>query len=80
MIKTVSTQELSKALGIERHKIKLMCELGMLTGIRTGRGWRFAESEAERFWEEYKGEDLSNAEKIRFAADMHRAKKANDHR
>ena len=79
MLITLSTKEVAKIIGMDRHNVTLLSELGVLQGIRTGQGWRFAETDIERFWEEYKGEDLSNPEKIRIAAALHRIKKGGEH-
>ena len=46
----------------------VLFETGLLLGIKTGRGRRYSEKELEEFWEEYKGEDLSNAEQIRLVS------------
>lgn len=75
MFSTYTVQEASKSLGIDRHLFPLLSELGMLKGIKTGRTRRYSEKELEEFWEEYKGEDLSNAEKIRLTAALHRITK-----
>lgn len=72
---TYSTQEAAQALGIDRHLMPILFECGMLLGIKTGRGRRYSEKELEEFWEEFKGEDLSNAEQIRLTAVLHRKKR-----
>lgn len=75
MLRTVTAQEAAKALGIDRHLMPILFECGMLLGIKTGRGRRYSEKELEEFWEEFKGEDLSNAEQIRLVAVLHRKKR-----
>lgn len=75
MLKTVTAQEAAKALGIDRHLMPVLFETGLLLGIKTGRGRRYSEKELEEFWEEYKGEDLSNAEQIRLVSVLHRKKR-----
>lgn len=72
---TYSAQEASKALGIDRHLMPILHECGMLLGIKTGRGRRYSEKELSDFWEEFKGEDISNAEQIRMTAVLHRKKR-----
>lgn len=57
----------------------ILFECGILLGIKTGRGRRYSETEIEEFWNEFKGEDLSNAEQIRLVANLHKKKTA-DHR
>ena len=76
MLVTISAQEASQRLGIDRHLMPVLFETGMLLGIKTGRGRRYSEKELEEFWEMYKGEDISNAEQIRLTAALHRTKKA----
>lgn len=75
MFVTFSTQEAAKILGIDRHLMPLLHENGMLLGIKTGRGRRYSEKEITDFWEEFKGEDISNAEQIRLTAALHRKKR-----
>ena len=75
MFRTLSTQETAEALGIDRHLMPILFESGMLLGIKTGRGRRYSEKELEEFWEEFKGEDISNAERIRLVAALHRKKR-----
>ena len=75
MLRTVTAQEAAKALGIDRHLMPILFECGMLLGIKTGRGRRYSEKELEEFWEEFKGEDLSNAEQIRLVSVLHRKKR-----
>lgn len=72
---TYSTQETAEILGINRHHLPLMRELGMLLGIKTGRSVRYSDTELEEFWNTYKGADLSNEEMIRMTAVLHRTKK-----
>ena len=69
---TYSAQEAAEKIGIDRHLLPMMHELGMLLGIKTGRGRRYSETELEEFWQEYIGEDISSAEKIRIVATLHR--------
>lgn len=69
---TYSAQETSKTLGIDRHLMPVLFEERMLLGIKTGRGRRYSEKEIEEFWDQYKGMDISNAEKIRIAAAIKR--------
>lgn len=75
MFATLNTQEAAKTLGIDRHLMPVLFETGMLLGIKTGRGRRYSEKELEEFWEEFKGEDISNAEQIRITAALHRKKR-----
>ncbi len=74
MFVTLTTQEASKALGIDRHLMPILRKKGMLLGIKTGKGWRYSEKELEEFWEEYKGEDISNVEQIELTSTLHRKK------
>lgn len=73
MFATFEAKAAAELLGIDRHSLPLLRELGMLQGIKTGRSVRYSERELEEFWETYKGEDLSNAENIRFTAMKKRA-------
>ena len=75
MFRTLSTQQTAEAIGIDRHLMPILFETGMLLGIKTGRGRRYSEKEIEEFWEEFKGEDISNAEQIRLTAALHRKKR-----
>lgn len=75
MFATLTTQEAAKTLGIDRHLMPVLFETGMLLGIKTGRGRRYSIKELEEFWEEFKGEDISNAEQIRITAALHRKKR-----
>ncbi len=72
MFATYSAQETAELIGINRHLLTLMHSEGMLLGIKTGRGRRYSEKEIEEFWDQYKGMDISNAEKIRIAAAIKR--------
>lgn len=72
---TYSAQEAARALGIDRHLMPILHECGMLLGIKTGRGRRYSEKELQDFWEEFKGEDISNAEQISHVATLHRKKR-----
>ena len=76
MFATYNTQETAQLIGIDRHLLPLMSELGMLEGIKTGRGRRYSETEIAEFWDKYKGADLSNAENIRMTAVLWRTKKS----
>lgn len=75
MFATYNTQEAAKMLGIDRHLMPILHETGLLLGIKTGRGRRYSEKELSDFWEEFKGEDISNAEQIRMTAVLHRKKR-----
>lgn len=75
MFATHSSAETANLLGIDRHHLPLLRELGMLQGIKTGRSVRYSETELEEFWNTYKGADLSNEEMIRMTAVLHRTKK-----
>lgn len=70
--RTYSAQEAAEQIGIDRHLLPTMHETGMLLGIKTGRGRRYSEKELEEFWQEYIGEDISSADKIRIVAALHR--------
>ena len=76
MFATYDAQETAARIGIDRHSLPLMRELGILKGIKTGRGWRYSDEELAAFWEEYLGEDLSNEELFRMTALIHRKKAA----
>lgn len=69
---TYSAQEAAEKIGVDRHLLPMMHDAGMLLGIKTGRGRRYSETELEEFWQEYIGEDISSAEKIRIVATLHR--------
>lgn len=75
MFRTYTAQETARLIGIDRHLLPTMNETGMLKGIKTGRARRYSETEIERFWEEYLGEDISNEQKIRTVALIHRTTK-----
>ena len=71
---TYSAQEASKILGIDRHLMPILFKEKMLLGIKTGKGRRYSEKELEEFWEEFKGEDISNVEQIELTSTLHRKK------
>ena len=75
MFRTYTLRETAELIGMDRHHFPLLCELGMLKGIKTGKERRYSEKEIEEFWERFKGADLSNPENIRFAAAMERLQK-----
>jgi len=75
MFATHDAQETAEILGIDRHSLPLLRELGMLQGIKTGRSVRYSETELEEFWNTYKGSDLSNPEMIRMTSVLHRTTK-----
>ena len=72
MFATYSAQETAEMIGIDRHLMPVLFDERMLLGIKTGRGRRYSEKEIEEFWDQYKGMDISNAEKIRIAAAIKR--------
>ena len=72
MFATYSAQETAELIGIDRHLMPVLFDERMLLGIKTGRGRRYSEKEIEEFWDQYKGMDISNAEKIRIAAAIKR--------
>lgn len=75
MFRTYTAQETARLIGIDRHLLPILHETQMLQGIKTGRARRYSEEEIERFWKEYLGEDISNEEKIRTVALIHRTTK-----
>ena len=75
MFCTYTEQEAAERTGFDRHKFPLFRELGMIKGIKTGKGWRYREKDIDEFWETFNGSDMSNAEQIRLTATMWRMKK-----
>lgn len=76
MFRTFTAQQTAKLIGIDRHLLPVLQEVGILQGIKTGRERRYREKDIEEFWDEYIGEDISNEQKIRVVALIHRTKKA----
>lgn len=75
MFRTFTAQQTAKLIGIDRHLLPVLQEVGILQGIKTGRERRYREKDIEDFWDEYIGEDISNEQKIRVVALIHRTKK-----
>lgn len=75
MFRTYTAQETARLIGIDRHLLPILHETQMLQGIKTGRARRYSKEEIEQFWKEYLGEDISNEEKIRTVALLHRTTK-----
>lgn len=66
-MKFYSTKELAQELHCNVRQVGKLRQNGLITGIRAGHGYVFAESEIERFWATYRGCDLSSEEKMRCA-------------
>lgn len=65
--KYLSTSELAKALHTDRRKVGWLRKYGLIVGMRASKGYVFRDDEIDRFWETYRGFDLSNEQKIRIA-------------
>lgn len=63
----LTSAELADALHCHIRQIGRMRKNGLIGGIRTSHGYIFAESEIERFYDTYRGCDLSSDEKMRYA-------------
>lgn len=67
-MKSYTTAELADALHCSVRQVIRLHKYGLIKGIRTARGYVFHELEITNFWNEYRGTDLSNEDKIRIAA------------
>ena len=67
-MKWYTTQELAEALHCSVRQVRRLHKFGLIQGIRTARGYVFHELEITNFWNNYRGADLSNEDKIRLAA------------
>ena len=67
-MKWYTTAELADALHCSVRQVRRLHKYGLIKGIRTARGYVFHELEIANFWNEYRGTDLSNEDKIRLAA------------
>lgn len=67
-MKSYTTAELAEALHCSVRQDRRLHKGGLIEGIRTARGYVFHELEITRFWNTYRGADLSNEDKIRIAA------------
>lgn len=67
-MKWYTTAELADALHCSVRQVRRLHKYGLITGIRTARGYVFHELEITNFWNTYRGCDLSNEDKIRAAA------------
>ena len=67
-MKWYTTAELADALHCSVRQVRRLHKYGLIKGIRTARGYVFHELEITNFWNEYRGTDLSNEDKIRIAA------------
>ena len=63
-----TTADLAEALHCSVRQVRRLHKYGLIKGIRTARGYVFHEVEILNFWNEYRGTDLSNEDKIRIAA------------
>ena len=63
-----TTADLAEALHCSVRQVRRLHKYGLIKGIRTARGYVFHELEIANFWNEYRGTDLSNEDKIRIAA------------
>ena len=57
-------EQLSELIHIQRRNLALIRNLGMLVGVKTGNQWVYTEDEVVRFFEKYRGKDISNQDKI----------------
>lgn len=64
----ITTEDLAKSLHCDKRKVGWFRKYGLIEGIKTGKGYVFMEDEIQKFWNTYKGLDLSNEQKIRIAA------------
>jgi hypothetical protein len=64
----LTTEGLAKSLHCDKRKVGWFRKYGLIEGIKTGKGYVFMEDEIQKFWNTYKGLDLSNEQKIRIAA------------
>lgn len=69
-MKWYTTAELADALHCSVRQVRRLHKYGLIKGIRTARGYVFHELEITNFWNEYRGTDLSNEDKIRIAAKL----------
>ncbi len=64
----LTTEDLAKSLHCDKRKVGWFRKYGLINGIRTGKSYVYLADDVRKFWEIYKGYDLSNEQKIRIAA------------
>lgn len=74
-IRFISTKELSTQLGVNRAKIQLLRETGLLRAVKVGKGYRYYSKDIERFVEIAQNYDLSSVEKIVSAGQAERIRR-----
>lgn len=57
-----TTEEVAEKLRTHRNMVDRLRKLGLITGIKLGKGFIYSAKEIESFLERYAGEDLSNKE------------------
>lgn len=74
----ISTKELSTQLGVNRAKLQLLRETGLLRAVKVGKGYRYYSKDIERFVEIAQNYDLSSVEKIVSAGHAERIRKEHE--
>ena len=77
-IRFISTRELSTQLGVNRAKLQLLRETGLLRAVRVGKGYRYYSKDIERFVEIAQNYDLSSVEKIVSAGQAERIRREHE--
>ena len=57
---TYTTKQLAKELNVSRNKIDMLRKIGVLTGMKNGKGYIYPSDEIDSFLKNYKGADISN--------------------
>lgn len=62
-----TTADLAEALHCSERQICKFRKNGLIEGIRTSKGYVFHELEIDRFWQTFRGCDLSSEDKMQLA-------------
>lgn len=61
---TYTTKQLAHELNVSRNKIDMLRKLGILTGMKNGKGYIYTHDEVQTFLHDYNGADISNEQTI----------------
>ena len=68
MIVNYNTRDTCSIIGVERHVLKALREVGLLVGRKQGKGFFYDSEEVSEYIRMTRGYDLSSADKIKFYA------------
>lgn len=75
-LKMATQEEVAELLNTSRNQVAMLREVGLLRGIKTGKGYMFSQEEIRRFQCDYAGCDVSNKVKAIDAYNLMMQKKA----